>query len=225
MPAFAFDLIGNLAFILTTIAYTVKDIVWLRVLSILSSLTWITYLFTRSEILWISVFWNAVFITVNVTRIALLYRESRRARLTPEERSLRETLFPQLSLVEFYRLIAAGRWVEIDQGALITEEGKPVQDVILIVEGAAEVVIEGRQVRCTSGLEFIGEVSFLTHDVASATARALTKIRCLAWSHESLRALLNQNLTLRFAMRSIMSGDLARKLKESRTVGGPSASR
>lgn len=224
MPALAFDVIGNLAFVLTTIAYTVKDIVWLRTLSILSSVTWITYLFTRTEVLWISVFWNCVFITVNVVRITMLYRESRSVRLTPEERSLRETLFPQLSLVEFYRLVSAGRWVELEAGTVITEEGKPVRDVILICEGAAAVEIDGRPVRYTSGLEFIGEVSFLTHDVASATTKAAAKIRGLAWSHEALRALLNQNLTLRFAMRSLMSGDLARKLKESRTIGGPSAS-
>ena len=133
MPAIALvDLIGNLAFVLTCIAYTVKDIVWLRTLSIVSSLTWITYLFTRTEMLWISVFWNCVFITINVVRIFLLYRESHAIKLTEEERSLHKMLFPQLSLVDFAQLLKAGRWVTIDPGTLVTEQGKPVRDVLLV---------------------------------------------------------------------------------------------
>jgi hypothetical protein len=227
MPAIAFDVLGNFAFVLTTIAYTVKDIVWLRTLSILSSLTWITYLFTRTEVLWISVFWNCVFISVNAVRIVLLYRESRSIRLSPEERSLRDTLFPQLSLVDFARLVSAGRWVRLEPGTVIIEQGKPVRDVLLVCEGAAAVEIDGAPVRHTSGLEFLGEVSFLTHDVASATVRAAVPMRAIAWPHDALRTLLRESLAIRFALRSVMSGDLARKLKESgpKTIGGPTPPR
>ena len=224
MPAIALvDLIGNLAFVLTCVAYTVKDIVWLRTLSIVSSLTWMTYLFTRAEVLWISVFWNCVFITINAVRSLLLYRESRAIKLSEEERALHQTLFPQLSLVDFARLVKAGRWVALEPGTVLTEQGKPVRDVMLACDGAASIEIDGRTIRHTSGLEFLGEVSFLTHDVASATVRVATPMRCLAWSHDALRALLRESLAIRFALRSVMSGDLARKLKESgpRTQGGP----
>lgn len=224
MPAIAFvDLIGNLAFVLTCVAYTVKDIVWLRTLSIVSSLTWMTYLFTRTEVLWISVFWNCVFITINAVRILLLYRESRAIKLSEEERALHQTLFPQLSLVDFARLVKAGRWVALEPGTVLTEQGRPVHDVMLVCDGSAAIDIDGRTVRQTSGLEFLGEVSFLTHDVASATVRVATPMRCLAWPHDALRALLRESLAIRFALRSVMSGDLARKLKESgpRTQGGP----
>jgi hypothetical protein len=223
VPAIAFDLIGNLAFVLTTVAYTVKDIVWLRTLSILSSLTWITYLFTRTEVLWISVFWNCVFISVNATRIFLLYRESRAIKLSEEERSLHQALFPQLSLVDFARLVATGRWVNLEPGTVVIEQGKPVRDVLLVCDGAAAIEIDGVPLRYTSGLEFLGEVSFLTHDVAAATVRVASPMHCLAWPHDALRALLRESLAIRFALRSVMSGDLARKLKESgpRTQGGP----
>jgi hypothetical protein len=223
VPAIAFDLIGNLAFVLTTVAYTVKDIVWLRTLSILSSLTWITYLFTRTEVLWISVFWNCVFISVNATRIFLLYRESRAIKLSEEERSLHQTLFPQLSLIDFARLVSIGRWVNLEPGTVVIEQGKPVRDVLLVCDGAAAIEIDGVPLRYTSGLEFLGEVSFLTHDVASATVRVASPMHCLAWSHDALRTLLRESLAIRFALRSVMSGDLARKLKESgpRTQGGP----
>jgi CRP-like cAMP-binding protein len=98
-----------------------------------------------------------------------------------------------------------------------------VQDVLLVCDGAAAVEIDGQPVRVTSGLEFLGEVSFLTHDVASATVRVAAPMRALAWSHDALRALLRESLAIRFALRSVMSGDLARKLKESgpRTQGNP----
>jgi hypothetical protein len=40
-------------------------------------------------------------------------------------------------------------------------------------------------------------------------------------SRDALRALLRESLAIRFALRSVMSGDLARKLKRApRTQGG-----
>ena len=57
-------------------------------------------------------------------------------------------------------------------------------------------------------------MSFLTSDRASATVTVTEPMRCLALPHKELQKLLNRNLSIRFAFRAIMSGDLARKLKE-----------
>ena len=62
--------------------------------------------------------------------------------------------------------------------------------------------------------EFIGEVSFLTSDKASATVTVTEPMRCLQLPHRELQRVLNLNLSIRFAFRAIMSGDLAKKLKE-----------
>ena len=65
------DLVGNAAPLIAFCAYLVKDIIWLRTLTIISAATWLLYLFSGSHILWLAAFWNAAFIVVNLGRIRL----------------------------------------------------------------------------------------------------------------------------------------------------------
>lgn len=208
------DLVGNAAPLIAFCAYLVKDIIWLRTLTIVSSATWLLYLFSGAHILWLAAFWNAVFIFTNLGRIALEVRERHNVKLTPEERDVYASTFANLSPVEFAKLLAIGKWTDLEKGALITEQGKPVENVTLVYKGAASVEVNDSLRRYVSPPEFIGEVSFLTSDKASATVTVTEPMRCLMLPHKELQKLLNLNLSIRFAFRAIMSGDLARKLKE-----------
>ncbi|OGA04218.1 MAG: hypothetical protein A3I00_08430 [Betaproteobacteria bacterium RIFCSPLOWO2_02_FULL_64_12] len=112
------------------------------------------------------------------------------------------------------KLLAIGKWLDLEKGAVITEQGKPVENVIVVYRGTASVEVNGMPRRHVTPPEFIGEVSFLTSDRASATVTATEPMRCLAWPHGELQKLLNRNLSIRFAFRAFMGSDLARKLKE-----------
>lgn len=208
------DLVGNAAPLIAFCAYLVKDIIWLRTLTIISSAIWLLYLFSGAHILWLAAFWNAVFIFANVGRIAMELRERHSVKLTPEERDVYASTFANLSPVEFMKLLSIGKWMDLEKGAVITEQGKLVENVTLVYKGAGSVEVNGMLRRHVTPPEFVGEVSFLTSDRASATVTATEPMRCLALPHRELQKMLNRNLTIRFAFRAIMSGDLARKLKE-----------
>ncbi len=208
------DLVGNAAPLIAFCAYLVKDIIWLRTLTIVSSATWLLYLFSGAHILWLAAFWNAIFILTNVGRIGMELRARYRIHFSPEERDVYISTFAQLSPVEFMKLLAIGKWLNLEKGAAITEQGKPVENVTLVYKGAASVEVNGMLRRHVTAPEFVGEVSFLTSDRASATVTVTEPMRCLALPHKELQKLLNRNLSIRFALRAIMSGDLARKLKE-----------
>ena len=208
------DLIGNAAPLLAFCAYLVKDIIWLRTLAIISAATWLLYLFTGAHVPWLAAFWNAAFIIVNVGRIAIETRETYSVKLSPEERDVHASTFANLSPVEFAKLLAVGKWLTLEKDALLTEQGKPVENVLLVYQGAAAVHINGSFARNVTAPEFIGEVSFLTSDKASATVTASEPMRVFAWPHKDLQKFLNKHLSVRIALRAVMSTDLAKKLRE-----------
>jgi hypothetical protein len=206
--------VGNAAPLIAFCAYLVKDIIWLRALTIISAATWLLYLFSGSHILWLAAFWNTAFIVVNIGRISMEMRQRFRVKLSSEERDVYASTFANLSPVEFMRLLSVGKWVDLAEGTAVTEQGKPVENVTLVHRGTAAVYVNDNLVRHVTPPEFIGEVSFLTSDRASASVTASGPMRCLVWPHKELQKFLAKHLTVRFAFRAIMSEDLARKLKE-----------
>ena len=66
-------LAGHLAFGLIAFSFLVKDILWLRVLSVLASTFSIFYNYTIPvSPMWLAINWNIVFILVNVYHIAVI---------------------------------------------------------------------------------------------------------------------------------------------------------
>jgi hypothetical protein len=208
------DLVGNAAPLIAFCAYLVKDIIWLRTLTIVSAFTWLIYLFSGSHMLWLAAFWNAAFIVVNVGRISLEMRERLSVKLSDEERDIYAANFPNLSPVEFHKLLSVGKWRDIAYGENITEQGKPVENVMLVHKGMAAVLVNGTLARYVAPNEFVGEVSFLTNDKASATVSATEPMRVFAWPHRDLQKFLNAHLSVRFAFRAVMGENLAKKLRE-----------
>ena len=64
-------------------SYLVRDILWLRVLTIFAGLSLLPFYCNCSDhILWAPIGWNALFITVNLVQIGILLRERRPRRQT-----------------------------------------------------------------------------------------------------------------------------------------------
>jgi CRP-like cAMP-binding protein len=71
--------------------------------------------------------------------------------------------------------------------------------------------------------EIVGEMSFLGGQAATATVRAVTPTRYIAWLQPALRRLLARNPAMLSAMRSVFSAELTRKLIEDDSKHAPPA--
>jgi len=100
-------------------------------------------------------------------------------------------------------------------------EAKPLDDVMLIYNGLVSVESDGQTLAQLKDGSFIGEMSFITGGAATATVRAVEPTRYLSWSKAELSRLLNRNPSMRFAMQTVLSTDLTKKLMHR----SPSASR
>jgi hypothetical protein len=206
-------LAGHLASILTMAAYLLKDILWLRLLTILSCFAGMAFnYFVPATPLWSVIYWNILFAIINIVQIAIIIKERAGVNFTDEEKELHETLFKNFAPFEFMKLMRVGQWLEAKQGEILAVEKQPINAVMLIYNGLVGVETNGKEVAKLKDGNFIGEVSFIAGGEASATVRALMPTRYIAWPKDAISRLLNRNPSMRFAMQSLLSTDLSKKL-------------
>lgn len=209
-------LIQNLTYVLNAASYLVRDILFLRYLSIggsCASITFNSLAFTTPQ--WLPIFWNSVFIAVNLVQLVILYVERRRVVFSERERELYETVFRNFTPVEFMKLLRVGGWKEATAGEVIAREGQQLPEVMMLYNGQASVTVSGKVVAQVKDGHLIGEMSFLTEEPASATVTAATPIIYLAWPKRELRKLLERNPTMRLNLHGVIGTDMAHKLRPS----------
>ena len=206
-------LTGHIASLLTVAAYILKDILWLRVLTILSCFAGMAFnFFVPATPLWTVIYWNILFAVINIVQVAIIIKQRSGVHFTDEEKELHDTLFKNFAPFEFMKLMRIGKWLEAKQGEVLATEKKPLDSVMLIYNGVVGVETAGREVAKLKDGNFIGEVSYITGGAASATVRALMPTRYVAWPKEEISKLLNRNPSMRFAMQALLSTDLSKKL-------------
>ena len=134
---------GHLAFGLIAFSFLVKDILWLRVVSVVASLFSILYNYTiPADPMWLAINWNIVFVLVNVYHIAVIIYEKRPIKMKAKDKELYEALFKELSPVEYLKVTKIAKWKKFKSGSQIIKEGADVKRLILIYNGRC---CEGRE--------------------------------------------------------------------------------
>jgi len=202
-------LAGHLAFGLIAFSFLVKDILWLRVVSILASLFSVLYNFyIPISPMWLAINWNIVFVLVNVYHIAVIIYEKRPIKMKPKDQELYETLFKDLSPVEYLKISKVSEWKTFKSGEIIIEQDHLVSDLILIYNGTVDVSVSGKKVAELKDGQFVGEMSFLTEKAATATCIVKHDTECLVWKQPEFKELLKRNPSLYYTIQSLLSNQL-----------------
>lgn len=208
------NLLGHLTFVLIAVSYLVRDIFLLRILSIVASVVGTFYYYlVPAEPLWLVINWNLVFLAVNCVQLALIVYDRRKITFSAEQKELFETIFLRFSPIEFLKLMRLSQWQEAPASTQLTTEGEPVSQILLIYSGEAGVYVKDKKVNTLKDGDFIGEMSFLSEQDATATVRLEHNSRYLVWDKSVLSQLLQRNPNLRFAMQALIGEDLTRKLR------------
>jgi hypothetical protein len=214
-------LAGHLAFGLIAFSFLVKDIFWLRIVSIAASLFSVFYnYFIPMEPMWLAINWNFVFVVVNVYHIAVILYEKRAVKMDDRNEELYQTLFKEMTPVEYLKISRAAEWVSLKSGQRIITQGMPVPDLYLIYNGTVDVVVDGDEVTQLKDGEFVGEMSFLTEKVATATCKVKYDTICLVWKQREFKELLKRNPSLYFTIQSVLSAQVSDKLVSSSKKDG-----
>ena len=133
---------SNLASILTMVAYLLRDILWLRFLTILSCFAGIVFGYlVRGGPLWTYITWNVIFAIINIVQIAIIIKDRTGIHFTEEEKELHETLFKKFAPFEFMKLMRIAEWRQAAPGEIVATEGQQLDEVMMIYNGLLAVEV------------------------------------------------------------------------------------
>ena len=207
---------GHLAFGLIAFSFLVKDILYLRLVSIVASLFSGFYNYAIPvEPMWIPIGWNFVFVALNLYHIAVLMYEKRPVKMNDKDAELYETLFKDMTPVEYLKVSKVAEWKTFKSGEVIIKQGTPVKDLHLIYNGTVNVTVDRVKVAELKDGQFVGEMSFLTEKPATATCIVKHDSELLVWKQEQFKELLKRNPSLYFTIQSLLSAQVSSNLVSS----------
>jgi CRP-like cAMP-binding protein len=154
-------------------------------------------------------------IVISIIGLVRFYILSHRARFSDEERELLQDAFPTLDKVHARRLLDLGSWNTGEPNSVLTETGIPVPYLVYLTTGAADVLVSGQQVAVIREKSFIGDMTALSGDPATATVILSVPSRYFAIPAAPLRYALKRDEDFRRGIDSVLSSSVRDKLIRS----------
>ncbi len=120
------DYLVHFSNILLLVAYSVRDILWLRWFAVAAAITNIPYFLVQDSVLWPPVLWASVFTAINLYQIARIYMDRRPVVLSADEQTLYDLAFHSLRPREFLSLALVGEWRDAAVGEPLLTPASPL---------------------------------------------------------------------------------------------------
>jgi hypothetical protein len=105
-----FEFLIHSANVLYLFAFMVRDILWLRILTVVAAACLIPYFYFRLEPLMTSIYWNLVFTALNIYWIGRLLLERLPVKLSADEQRLCELVFRTMTPREMIKVLKLATW-------------------------------------------------------------------------------------------------------------------
>ena len=208
----------NFSNIVFLAAYSVRNVLWLRILAIVGEAMTLPYYYYQDEKLWPPIFWGVAFMIVNAVRIVGMALERRPVVFNDKEEELHRVAFSSIDKREFLRLVSLAQWVVCPPGEVILKKGQQISDAVVLISGEVEAVLGSKTRMALRPGQLIGDVGAYSGlaspvDVVACGPSALAK-----WDLQQLREFMASRPELRANFLRIVSADLATKLRDATTV-------
>jgi CRP-like cAMP-binding protein len=213
MGFFTPDYFIHAANILLLIAYSVRDVLWLRLFAVAASCFAIPYYVLQPKMLWPPVAWSAVFASINLFQSWLLFIERRPVKLTAEEEEIRRLALQGLPPRKVLEVLRIGSWVTAEVGERLIERGKLPDCISLIIRGKVRVAKDGRMLGDLIPGDLVGSALILNGIPSNVDAVTVEPLRAMRWQIETLEKFLSANPETRNVMQRHLAHDLAGKIR------------
>jgi hypothetical protein len=212
---FGLNGLANLANFSVLLAFSVRGVFKLRILSLVADVVILPYYYFQHKPLWPPIFWGVAFIIVNGVRIVLLILERCPVVLSDKEEELHRVAFGSIDKRDFLKLASLARWVDLSPGEVIVKKGHQISEAIVLISGETEAVLGGKTTYAYRPGQLIGNVSAYGGLVCPMDVVVRGPARLAAWNLEHMREFTESRPELRTKLLQIVSADLAAKLHES----------
>lgn len=204
----------NLSNVVFLVAYSVRDVLKLRILAVVGEGLTLPYYYFQNEKLWPPIFWGVAFMVVNVVRVVAAALERRPVVLSDNEEKLYRVAFSSIDKREFLKLVSLARWIECSPGELIVEKGQHISEAIVVIGGDIEAILSGDSRMALRPGQLIGDVSAYSGLTSPADVVARGPGTLAKWDLRHVREFTESRPELRANLLRIVSMDLAAKLRD-----------
>ncbi|MFW5807682.1 MAG: cyclic nucleotide-binding domain-containing protein [Spirochaetota bacterium] len=202
----------NLYYTGVAIALLIRDILWLRMVLLISGTLLVTYgTLTGNRTV---VVWNLLFVFINTVHIIILAEKRKPVKISDDLLPVYHRVFHSMRRRDFMTLMKKGHVVSGDKKVLC-RKGCPQENLYLIIDGEAEVIKNGKTVARLGCGDFIAELSFFTGNAASADVISMDTIRYVFWNQATIRRISRQYPEMYEKLYQIMNRDISMKLSRS----------
>ena len=201
--------------VLYLMSYVMRDILWLRMFTVVGATCLISYLYLRPDPLFTAIYWNLLFVGLNVIWIIRLILERRPVKLNEDEQRLCELVFRTIDPRDMVKLLKLGTWESAEKDECFLSQGSELDRLMVIHAGKACLQVDGKLVAELHPGQFIGGIRFITDETAPANVVALEPTRYVAWPKSKLKDYLAKNPALHAAIQITLGKDVTSRLRDS----------
>lgn len=205
----------HIANVLYLISYLVRDILWLRILTVVAIICLMPYFYFQPQPLYEPISWNVVFAGINIVQIYILFLERRPVKLNEDEERLYLIAFRCLRRREFKRLLELGDWWNLPAGTLLLKQEEEPEGMIILMEGDVCAYRNDQIVARLRPGQFLGEMAFFTGKKAEVDIWTNSEVKMYCWRKPELLRFLDRNQKIRAAIQTTLGRDLSAKLLQT----------
>ncbi|MBL8006883.1 MAG: cyclic nucleotide-binding domain-containing protein [Ignavibacteria bacterium] len=207
------EFIGHLSYAIFAFGTGFRNVIYLRTSLIVASVLQIFYtIYSLNDIFKTPIVWSVAIIVINLFQVAYILYYKKYMNLSHDERNVLNMMGGKMDILNFKKFMNAGNWDTYNINEKIISENETIEKLYYLVEGEVDVKIKGNQIATIKKGNFLGEMSFLSGELPSATVTSITKARILSWDRRKLRMMMDRNDEFRHEIYSIFSNDLIEKI-------------
>ena len=154
-----------------------------------------------------------LFTAANAVQVGMLEYRARSGKMLDDERALFEQVMRIEEPAQQRRLLDVIEWQDIAAGAELMKQGQPQPPLIYVAKGSATIHVDGAAVgNCGEG-DFLGEMSLISGQAASATVKVSDPMRVAMFDRDALAELSRGVPEIGKALDGALNRSLAAKVR------------
>ena len=212
----------HVANVLVLVSFCVKEILWLRVLSVLASVFYILYFV--DEQLMAPVCWNTLFSLVNLYQLGRLVLNRRLVVLTALEAHLHRNVFQDLTPREVQSLVSIAIRKQKVDGRKMVKKGEVTDHLFLITEGTVKVETGNALLSTLGSDRFFGEMSYLSRTPSQVEITSDNSLVVLVWPRRELHRFLQDRPAVHSVLQHRLGDEMIQKYRSTLGMVQPAVS-
>ena len=213
------DVLVSVANLVYLFSYLVRDILWLRILTVIGASLFVPYYYQQVDPLWTPMVWIILFIVINIVWITRLLIERRPVKFNKDEERLYNLALRNIHRRDAHKLFKMATWSTFPAQTILLTQDEPVDRFSLIVDGEVSVEIDGTPVDTLGEGRFLGAIAFLNRDkpfTTPVTVRTTQTTRVIDWPFAEFEHRFAKDYDIQIAVEASLGLEISRYLKAAR---------